>query len=555
MEFFTKIATRVQSIRDLVGELADPSDLPAAVARLDDVAVFALLEAASDLEQTVERVRTAAIGIIAQRSARPTGHAGLAQSRGYRNAASLVQQVGGVSRAEAFRQVRVGESLYDTVGSGHPSETVLSVIEGDGVGDIPVTDAGGSGGSAGLHEQGTGERGLPWHAPLGRALLSGAITTAQHDVIARGLGQPAAAPSPTAQHAVVCDAATHAAWTLAAEELIVEAGRVTVEELARSARCVRDLLDPVGADARFMRRFESRSFRMWTDRDGLTRCSLVCDDLSAEWLRATIDAAMRPRRGGPRFVDPAERARANTLIADPRSNEQLAFDLLIDIVRSGTLADTETVFGVRQPGVRLVQILPDSGGIPGIIGENPGPEPGHEGGPDNGNNTRRRDSFAGPSCVEDGARIVPGWVAKQQACTVGTVTVTTDRSGNPLNMGRSARLYTTKQRIALAVRDGGCRWIECDRPASYCEAHHIDPWDEHHGRTDVDRGILLCRFHHMQLHRRGWRITREGTAEFVLHAADGQQTVLPRGLVRRYLWPRGTSPPARWWEPPLPLAA
>lgn len=83
-------------------------------------------------------------------------------------------------------------------------------------------------------------------------------------------------------------------------------------------------------------------------------------------------------------------------------------------------------------------------------------------------------------------------------------------TGQPLDVGRSQRLFTPRQRVALAARDGGCRWPGCERPPSWCEAHHIDEWERDRGRTDVDVGILLCRHHHLLLHDHGWLITRVG---------------------------------------------
>jgi hypothetical protein len=80
--------------------------------------------------------------------------------------------------------------------------------------------------------------------------------------------------------------------------------------------------------------------------------------------------------------------------------------------------------------------------------------------------------------------------------------------GRPLKLGRSQRLFSAAQRIALAARDGGCLMPGCDRPPSWCEAHHIDEWDEHHGATDVDVGVLLCRHHHMWVHDSGARVAR-----------------------------------------------
>ena len=103
-----------------------------------------------------------------------------------------------------------------------------------------------------------------------------------------------------------------------------------VEELAKQARAVRDLLDPEGAELRFQARYEARSFRMYTDADGLTHGKFVFDPESAEWVRTIIDSALRPRRGGPRFVAAEAPAEAERLQLDPRSNEQLAHDLLLD---------------------------------------------------------------------------------------------------------------------------------------------------------------------------------------------------------------------------------
>lgn len=79
------------------------------------------------------------------------------------------------------------------------------------------------------------------------------------------------------------------------------------------------------------------------------------------------------------------------------------------------------------------------------------------------------------------------------ACSAGTVALlidaATDNAGQPLNLGRERRLFSRAQRLALAARDGGCRWPGCERPPSWCEAHHIDPWHRDGGRTDVADGI------------------------------------------------------------------
>ena len=192
-----------------------------------------------------------------------------------------------------------------------------------------------------------------------------------------------------------------------------------------------------------------------------------------------------------------ERAAASALVDDSRTNDQLAYDLFMDVLRAGALANAADVFGARQPGVRIVTV----DGATGV-----------------------RDAFGrmlATGHLEDGGDALPGAVVDRNRCTVGSRSITVDNFGNPLDVGREQRLYTSTQRIALAVRDGGCMFPECRVPASYCEAHHCDHWQEDHGRTDIDRGILLCRHHHMLLHNNGWKIAREGLEAFLLHPPGG----------------------------------
>lgn len=149
--------------------------------------------------------------------------------------------------------------------------------------------------------------------------------------------------------------------------------------------------------------------------------------------------------------------------------------------------------------------------------------------------------------IEDIRTAVPAAFAAQHACDTGSIQCTLDPGGNPLDLGRETRLFTARQRIALGIRDGGCGWHGCDRPASYCEAHHIDQY-AHGGKTDVDRGILLCRFHHLTLHNNGWWISRDRTGPFLLHSPDpGTPPVeLQPRLERRYLWGDLQPPPTRF---------
>lgn len=497
MAIFSEIDAQVTALRALLGADADGEELAERMSALDDKEIVDVIGFASGLMRGAERIGIIGAGIAAARSKRETGHSGLAQTRGHRNPVGLVQEITGISRSEAQKHIRLGEAVLDAVTSNdsppipHTTGTVA---------DAPPPPAPDRAVSS------------PWHAPLGASLMRDEISSAQHDAILRGLGEPPDG-SPRAREL----------WGLAVEQLILEAPQRTPEELRNAARTIRDRLDPEGALRRFDERFERRSFRMYTDADGIRRANIAFDDDGAAWVQTIIDSALRPRRGGPRFVDTSERVHAEALSSDPRTDDQLAYDLILDVLRAGALADAPTVFGTRQAGVRMVHVVDTDSGA-----EDP---------------TTRTAAH-----TEDGLMTLPASIADQRACDAGIMRVSVDRSGNPLDVGREQRLFTPKQRVALAIRDGGCRWRGCDRPASYCEAHHIDHFSDG-GRTDIDRGILLCRFHHMNLHHGRWRITRDDKADFVLHHPLGETFVLTPRAALCSTW-SGIDPPPRRFRVP-----
>ena len=76
-----------------------------------------------------------------------------------------------------------------------------------------------------------------------------------------------------------------------------------------------------------------------------------------------------------------------------------------------------------------------------------------------------------------------------------------DGKSRPLWLGRSQRLANAAQRLALAVRDGGC--VLCDEPMHRCQIHHIREWNTEGGKTDLENLATLCGRHHRWLHNHG----------------------------------------------------
>lgn len=105
-----------------------------------------------------------------------------------------------------------------------------------------------------------------------------------------------------------------------------------------------------------------------------------------------------------------------------------------------------------------------------------------------------------------------------------------------LDYGRSARSAPPDLFNALVMRDGGCREPGCDRPAAWCDAHHIAMW-EAGGETSIDNMVLRCSRHHHLWHRRrnlGWTERMEADGTLVITAPDHRvYTSTPHGPLAR----------------------
>jgi hypothetical protein len=328
-----------------------------------------------------------------------------------------------------------------------------------------------------------------WMRPVAALVSSGELSLEAAEAIRAGLGSPTAEVSAE----MLLDAAT---------TLVGEVASVGLDRLAARARDVRAALDVAFVAEREKLLREKRYLNLTRLPDGMTRMTALLDPESAAQVVAVFDAATSPRRGGPRFVDPTVAAAADAVAHDSRTTEQLALDTFVELLRLGTHADVTAFIGARRPAVQVLVTKADLDGGEGF------------------------------GFIEGQSDAVSIATVERHVCESGAVPILFD-NGEVVNLGRELRLFSRRQRIALAARDGGCVWPDCDRPPSWCEAHHINEWVAHHGRTDISDGVLLCKHHHLLVHNNGWRVSREGASYALVPPPEIDPTRTPRPLATK----------------------
>ncbi|WP_181057768.1 MULTISPECIES: HNH endonuclease signature motif containing protein [unclassified Pseudoclavibacter] len=214
---------------------------------------------------------------------------------------------------------------------------------------------------------------------------------------------------------------------------------------------------------------------------------------------------------GDNHSDVGEDEIVDVPLVDPRSIEQQRIDALTMILRAYAESPDAPRTGGEAPTVIIVTTTAGQDGTA----------------------TRPEDL---PHLERTGEPVPPS-VAAQIMCDGLIRIAITDTNGEILDLGRKQRLFTTAQRRAIATRDRQCRAPGCSAPVRWCEVHHAIPWSEG-GPTDAKDGILLCSFHHHEVHRERLTLTRSSNGRWHVVPALGRH-VPPRASRRR-----GYPPPA-----------
>jgi hypothetical protein len=329
---------------------------------------------------------------------------------------------------------------------------------------------------------------------LASGMRDGSVTLAQAHVIRRALDAlPAAVDADTADRAEA--------------HLVGCAAEFGPKELGRIGRRVLDVVAPEVAEAAEAARLadletaaaERTRMTMRRQGDGTTRISALVPDAVATRLATYLEAFANPRAPLAKTYNnvPASGSDDLGVTGDPftrlpyprRMGEAFArFLETADPTRLPVHGGDATTVIVTIPLASLRSELATAD----LIGA--GLVPG--------------DDLTGDRITASEAR--------RLACTAKILPAVLGATGLPVDLGRAKRLFTPAQRKALLIRDRTCRAEGCDTPATWCDAHHIDPW-HNSGPTDLDNGILLCQHHHHRVHDTGHRTDRLPNGDLRFH--------------------------------------
>jgi Domain of unknown function (DUF222) len=218
-------------------------------------------------------------------------------------------------------------------------------------------------------------------------------------------------------------AVTVAQLTVAARSLVDEAAKLNADQLLKRARAVRDEIDAEGVGERERARHAQRYLRVFERPDGMIRVDgLLAPESGGAEVKATFDAITSPRRGGPRFVDKDEQERAQRILDVDRTTVQQQVDSFVELLRLGVAADPGRIVGSRKPAVRVH-----------VTGED-------------------LRSGTGIGRIEGHPDAISIQSVKRSICTAAILPILFDDDGQCLNVGREQRLFTERQRVALAAR-------------------------------------------------------------------------------------------------------
>ncbi|GAA2032662.1 hypothetical protein GCM10009740_23550 [Terrabacter terrae] len=282
-------------------------------------------------------------------------------------------------------------------------------------------------------------------------------------------------------------------------DLTAQAPQLRPEELARLVRHHTEQIRPPRDEDRLDRgRREARG--LWLSQPnpaGMVGMRGTLDPEAAAILKAAIDALSAPA--------PVTDEHGGIITHDDRTSARRRMDALLAIVQRGVASADGVPTTDRAKVVvlidydTLVDDFHESGsGSSSRWGSGSRMSSGSGSGSGQSTVSRMstgsrmsRGSGQGSGTTLTGDVLSPGAV-RRMACDAEIIPVVLGGDSEPLDVGRSRRLFTRSQRLALIARDKGCSYPGCTTPATWCDAHHVIHWCQG-GRTGVANGACCAR--------------------------------------------------------------
>ena len=233
----------------------------------------------------------------------------------------------------------------------------------------------------------------------------------------------------------------------------------------------RHAADPKSFDERQFEKYEQRHLRLSRWEDGSLLLSGVLDPVEGVALRTALEPLAR--KSG---------------VHDNRTREQRLADALVELTTKG---------GKQKVSLQVTSSIET---LLGLVGA-----PGAE------------NEFSLPIS----SKTVERWACD---CSLTRVLM---QDSQVIDVGRAERTINGPRRRALIARDQHCRWPDCERPASYCDGHHLRHWIRG-GGGEIENQILLCRRHHWLVHEGNWQLVKTDDGE-IMPVAPTMIFGMPRG--------------------------
>jgi hypothetical protein len=206
------------------------------------------------------------------------------------------------------------------------------------------------------------------------------------------------------------------------------------------------------------RAYQRRYLHIGEPVNGLARIEGQLASEAAAIVRTAIEPFMKPRKG------------------DERSYGQRAHDGLVQALSARTATN---VNGALSNGSRpLVIIKTSADTLAGISGA--------------------------PAGQLEWGGTVPAETVRRWACD-SAISRIIGKGELEYETTHAARTIPPSTRRSLVARDGHCVFPGCDRPAPWCDGHHLIFWADN-GPTKIENLGLVCGQHHRMVHEEGWTL-------------------------------------------------